>query len=94
MLFPKKSISLLWTNFQKSYFQLDPKYNVRGGALDLGRGGKWEREMGIRVIESDFTRRTKIPLKKHEEWCCEHLHFVKKEQEGERKGGPGELEGV
>ena len=31
----------------------------------------------------------------HEEWCCEHLHFVKKEEEEEgRKGGPGELEGV
>ena len=37
--------------------------------------------------------RTQIPLKKHEEWCCEHLHFVKKEREEEgRNGEPEELE--
>jgi hypothetical protein len=43
----------------------------------------------IRVIESDLAR-TQISPKKHEEWCCDHLHFVKKEQEkGGRNGGPG-----
>ena len=62
---------------------------ARGGARDLGRGGKWEmrkkgkkrKEKRIRAIESDLARRTQIPLKKHEEWCREHLHFVKKERE-------------
>ena len=34
---------------------------------------------------------TPFPLKKHEEWCCDYLHFVK-EHEGGEKGVRGSKE--